>query len=66
MTVADVDREIEGLRQLAHDAERAHAREDALRVLVLTAIADGRADDPVGIARAVLRTSEISFARWYA
>ncbi len=57
-------REIGGIS--VNDAEKAHAREDTLWSDVLQAIADGdHADiDPAVLARAALKTVELSFPRW--
>lgn len=47
------------------DDETAHAKEDALYVDVLTAIADG-AEDPAALAAAALKAYELPHARWCA
>lgn len=67
LKVDDVFAGIETIRQLADrgDFEAAHAEEDALRELVLRAIADGASDAPL-LALAALETDSVSFDRWCA
>ena len=65
MTVDEVKARVEQIRALRWDDESAHGAEDTLREEVLVRIAEG-ADDPAGLARAVLATGEIEFARWCA
>ena len=66
MTADDVKRFVNEIEILAHDDEAAHAAEDRLHVAVLRIIAEGKTEDPVGLAREALATVDIEFSRWYA
>ena len=66
MTVDEVLKTVEEIREIAGDDEVAHVREDDLHFAVLSAIAKGECNDPVGCATAALKTAEIDFARWCA
>ena len=67
MTVAEILARVEVVRALARDDEAAHGEEDRLREKVLEAIAKGDHAEPAdALARAVLKTSDIDFARWCA
>lgn len=66
MTVDEIKLRVEEIRKVAHDDERAHCEEDDLHRDVLSAIADGSAEDPAACAAAALETRSISFARWCA
>jgi hypothetical protein len=52
----------------SHDDEKAHGMEDDLRHEVLLWIANSgcSAEEATGLAKEVLKTSEIKFARWCA
>lgn len=63
--VQDVEDEVTRIRSYAHDDEKAHVMEIQLHLAVLWSIADGRAADTVGMARAALETKTLDFARWY-
>ena len=66
-TVADVEAEVETLRQVTGDFEYAHSLEDALLVAVLDAIASGdHVDDPAALAAAALKVAEVDFPRYCA
>jgi hypothetical protein len=65
MTLEYVAAQVAAIRQAAGDFEVAHAWEDELREDVLKAIASG-APDAAKLAREVLKTSEIKFARYTA
>jgi hypothetical protein len=65
MTVADVLREVEEIRRIQSDDERAHARADRLWRAVLEAIVSGD-DKPAALAAAALKVDELDFARWCA
>ena len=67
MKLSDIRRRVREIGGISvNDAEKAHAREDTLWSDVLQAIADGdHADiDPAVLARAALKTVELSFPRW--
>lgn len=68
LTLAAVNEAVEHIRFVAHDDETAHSCEDDLRRLFIQHVA-GRTDVPddlAAMARAVLSTEGISFARWCA
>jgi uncharacterized protein with von Willebrand factor type A (vWA) domain len=65
VTVDDVRAEVEAIRAIASDDERAHGREDELHQAVLVAISDGAAN-AVDLAREALKTQDVKFARWCA
>lgn len=65
MTALEVAKRVAAIRAAADDNEQAHAMEDALRDVVLQAIANG-AENAAELAREVLRTGDIEFSRWYA
>lgn len=48
------------------DDEDAHGQEDDLWHDVLEAIAEGKAEDPIAMARLALTTAAYDFSRWYA
>jgi len=65
MTKDEALKEVEKIRELADNAEDAHQLEDFFRRDFIAFIA--QRDDELGeIARIVLSTDEISFARWCA
>lgn len=66
MTVEEIERRVEAIRDSAGDDEVAHGMEDRLRHDVLEAIANRKCDDPAECAGAVLRTTDIDFQRWCA
>lgn len=66
LTVKTIENRVEQVRALAHDPERAHSEEDRLHVDVLHAIATRQCRNSAACARAVLKTRDISFARWCA
>ncbi len=63
-TVADVTAWVDHIKKITWDDESAHAMEDDLHQGVLGAIAEGKADDPKGMALEALKTISIDFARW--
>jgi hypothetical protein len=68
MSVQDVSRQLDEIREEAArgDNESAHQSEAYLRNAVLVAIANGTAEDPAGLAREALKSSEIKFDRLFA
>lgn len=66
MDVEKIKAQIERIRLLADDDERAHGAEDELHVAVLKAIAEDVCVDPAACAAAALKTAEIDFERWCA
>ncbi len=67
MKLSNIRRGVRQIRGLAGDCEVAHRCEDALWQDVLQAIADGDHDEsPAALAIAALKTTKLSFDRWYA
>lgn len=66
MTLDDVAKRVQNIRDARDDDEAAHEMEDKLRADLLTAIANGSCEHPRECARAALAASEIDFARWCA
>lgn len=67
VTVEDVKRIVEEIRDVRHDDERAHAMEDDLYKAVLCAIATYRTDNTAAqLAAEALKAHDIEFARWCA
>jgi hypothetical protein len=48
------------------DPEGAHSREDDLYLQLLTAIANGKCENPALCAKIAIQTQELDFARWCA
>jgi hypothetical protein len=65
MTLEELRAKIRKIEKVAHDDERAHSMEDYLQTEVLKEIANGNPEYQQ-LAQEVLKTSKISFARWYA
>ena len=63
MTIDELKRLIEEIRESADDDEMAHAAEARLRARVLEHIANG-GDNARELAQLVLTTSDIEFCRW--
>ena len=66
MTTSDALEFIQQIALSRGDYEHAHSLEDQLRERVLKAIAGGKAEDPVKLAKIALSTSEIQFPRYCA
>ncbi|MCA0117401.1 hypothetical protein [Bacillus sp. RSS_NA_20] len=64
MTVDDVQKRVENIRQAAFDDEAAHCMESELYSEVLEAIANG-AGNPDKLASEALKTEKIEFFRWF-
>jgi len=65
MTVEDILKRVERIRNSDGDNEDMHFDEDVLWENVLEAIARGAPNAPE-LAQAALRTKELKFTRWYA
>lgn len=65
ITVEEVKKHVERIREMAGDDEGAHGTEDDLWEEVLRAISEG-AKKPKQLAIEALKTTEIDFARWCA
>lgn len=63
ISVAEINDRVQKIRDVYDPV--AHSMEDDLYRCVLTAIAAGQCEDPVGCAKAALKTSDIEFYRWY-
>jgi len=66
MTPRSVQARIRQIKETMDDPENAHGMEDSLWEDVLQAIADGTVEDPVALARAALKSTELDFPHWYA
>ena len=68
ITLDDVTRRVDEIARTFGDDEKQHNMEDALHRDVLNFIASGRVapSTAASLARAALRTEEISFSRWSA
>lgn len=65
MTVEEIDKRVQEIRNFANDDEVAHLKEDRLRDDVLVAISKG-APNAEELAYSVLKTGQIEFSRWCA
>lgn len=61
----DIRAKVGEIAQEMHDPARAHKLEDDLYKIIITSIASGNTDDPVGLCLEALKTKEIIFSRWY-
>ena len=66
ITRLDIRKKVGEIAKIMDDDEGAHAKEDALRKLVLKTIATSNTDDPIGICMEALKTRKLKFARWCA
>lgn len=66
MTKSEVANRVAEIRALRGDDEVQHSKEDELHRDVLLAIAEGRAEDPAGVARMALTSLRLKFNRWAA
>lgn len=67
MTKSEVSNRVAEIRALAkNEPAAATAKEDAMYIDVLTAIADGLAEDTAGVARIALSAKRLRFVRVYA
>lgn len=69
MTTEEAKKRLEEIRVLAEgevDYESAHKKEDRLHRDVLTAIAEGRCDNPAECAAIAMQSWQIEFSRWCA
>ena len=64
MTIEDIEKEIEHIKECRYDNEIAHILEDKLWQKALEQIAEGD-ENAQEIAKAVLKTKDVSFVRWY-
>lgn len=66
MTLEKIQKGVERIRAMAGDDEGAHSAEDSLRHEFILAVSK-RAPEPFRtMAKEVLKTSDIEFARWCA
>lgn len=66
MTIDEIKKRINEIRERSGDDESAHGLEDKLYYDILVSIADGSTDDAQGIAREAIKTQAIRFSRWCA
>lgn len=65
MTIEEILQAIQEIRDVAEDGETAHINEDNLRTSFIESIAERR-DELGELARLILSTDDIDFARWCA
>jgi hypothetical protein len=65
MTLEEVRKRIAEIKEISHDGEAAHSKEDDLYFDVLTAIAEGH-PDAQELAREALKADEIPYHKWFA
>ena len=65
MNTQDIERLLGNVREALSNDE-AHTAQDKLYVAVLSAIADGTAENPGDMARLALTVLDIKFERWYS
>jgi hypothetical protein len=66
MTLEDVKKAVEKIKEKRRDDEAAHSLEDELYLDLLQSIADGNCDDPQACAAEAIKTQDLNFARWTA
>ena len=64
LTVYAVESVVRTISRMSKDAEAAHGLEDTLHQDVLKAIAEGRTPDARALAKAALKSQDISFGRF--
>lgn len=63
MNKSEAIERVTAIRAIKNDDEAAHSAEDALYRDALKAISEGKCAEPVGVARVVLGTQRMKFAR---
>jgi len=66
MTIQDIEKNIEHLKQISGDDEAAHSYEDSMREGFLEFVATSTIEPYAGMARLLLTTNNIDFNRWCA
>ncbi len=66
MTLEDVKKEVADIERVMGDDEMAHSYEDALHESFIHHIADSDLGELSEMAKEVLKTSDLNFARWCA
>lgn len=66
MTMEEIEKAVQHIREIAGDDEAAHGREDELHVAFIRHVADTACAELAKKARRVLTTSKIRFSRWCA
>lgn len=65
MTIKEVEKRVQAIRENVDDPESAHADEDNLYLDVLKAVARG-SKHSIKLAKEAIKTRNIDFPRWYA
>jgi hypothetical protein len=65
MTIEEIEKRVQQIKEIADDDEMAHIKEDDLRNDVLIAISKG-VPNAEELAYVVLKTGQIEFSRWCA
>lgn len=66
MDMKEIERRIEEIRLVAGDDEVAHGKEDDLHEAFIQYVAETAAEPLASMAKRVLSTKDIHFARWCA
>ena len=66
MTIDDINKRLDRIRESVGDPEGAHGMRDKLLIDVLDAIAVEDTDEPALLAEAALMVEDIKFERWMA
>lgn len=66
MTLEEIFAKVEYIREISDDNECAHAEEDELRENFIKYVATLDIPSLAEKAKAVLKTNELNFERWYA
>ena len=66
MTIEDAKTRVQAIKDIAGDDEVAHGTEDHLYQQFIEDIANGQTEDIQEIAKIILTTEDIDFARWCA
>lgn len=66
ITVESIRQRIQHIERIQNDDEAAHVLEDELYLSVLTAIAEGKCDNPMQFAQEAIKCCEIDMQRWYS
>jgi hypothetical protein len=66
MNIQDIRNSVDGIKEMSFDDEAAHSREDDLYYAFIVYIAKGVDVEYAEMAKEVLKTKQIDFARWCA
>jgi hypothetical protein len=66
MTIEEIRKKVQRIKDMRGDPEAAHGAEDSLYQSLLEAIADGQVENPAEAAKEALYAQNIEFPRWCA